>query len=425
MNVKLFKKKDFRLLMVGKTISLVGTQLQDFALSLYVLKITGSAAAFASVLAITLIPQLILGPIAGVFVDWFDRKKIIVYLDLIQCAIVGGYTVLFHFNGQLNLKDIYILVISLTFCSLIFQPAASTIIPTIIEKKDLLEANAANTFLSKIGSLIAPALAGTLFGFYGLFVIFIFNSISFLVSAICEIIITIPKMNKKPDKITFKNFFNDFGEGIKFIKNKRIILNIIILALVVNFVGDPVFSIGLTYISKKILLVSDFKYGIIQSIFVSSMLVSPLIAGIVNKKLCLGKIIFFDILFTSIFIAIMSIVPVPSFLRLFNHNTIPYVSLAAVIFLIGLVSSIGNIALGTFFQQQIPLNMMGRVGTVMNSVSMAAIPLGQMIFGFMYDKVSAYICVLIPAVVLFIASITLTRNLDEKESNEINKIVTD
>lgn len=425
MNVKLFKKKDFRLLMVGKTISLVGTQLQDFALSLYVLKITGSAAAFASVLAITLIPQLILGPIAGVFVDWFDRKKIIVYLDLIQCVIVGGYTVLFHFNGQLNLKDIYILVISLTFCSLIFQPAASTIIPTIIEKKDLLEANAANTFLSKIGSLIAPALAGTLFGFYGLFVIFIFNSISFLVSAICEIIITIPKMNKKPDKITFKNFFNDFGAGIKFIKNKRVILNIIILALVVNFVGDPVFSIGLTYISKKILLVSDFKYGIIQSIFVSSMLVSPLIAGIVNKKLSLGKIIFFDILFTSIFIAIMSIVPVPSFLRLFNHNTIPYVSLAAVIFLIGLVSSIGNIALGTFFQQQIPLNMMGRVGTVMNSVSMAAIPLGQMIFGFMYDKVPAYICVLIPAAVLFIASITLTRNLDEKESNEINKIVTD
>lgn len=401
--------------MIGKTASLVGTQMQSFALSLYVLKTTGSATAFASVLAVTIIPQLILGPIAGVFVDWFDRKKIIVYLDLLQGIIVALYALIYYFNGEISLRFVYALVISLTLCSVLFQPAASTIIPTIINKEELLEANSINTFTMKIGNLVAPALAGILFGFYGLLVIFIFNSVSFIISSICEMIINIPKLNKKPEKITFKAFLNDFSEGISFIKNKKTIFQIILIGLVLNFVGDPVFSIGITFISKKVLQVSDFQYGTIESIFVSSMLISPLIANKIGSSYKLSKIIFLDILFTAIFIGVMAIVPLPAFLSNFDSNLIPYICLTAIIFLIGLVTSIGNIALGTYFQQQIPLNMMGRVGTVMNSVSMGAIPLGQMIFGFLYDKVPSYICIIIPAVILFVVSITLTGNLGDKD----------
>lgn len=415
MKMKLFKKKDFSLLMIGKTASLVGTQMQSFALSLYVLKTTGSATAFASVLAVTIIPQLILGPIAGVFVDWFDRKKIIVYLDLLQGIIVALYALIYYFNGEISLRFVYALVISLTLCSVLFQPAASTIIPTIINKEELLEANSINTFTMKIGNLVAPALAGILFGFYGLLVIFIFNSVSFIISSICEMIINIPKLNKKPEKITFKAFLNDFSEGISFIKNKKTIFQIILIGLVLNFVGDPVFSIGITFISKKVLQVSDFQYGTIESIFVSSMLISPLIANKIGSSYKLSKIIFLDILFTAIFIGVMAIVPLPAFLSNFDSNLIPYICLTAIIFLIGLVTSIGNIALGTYFQQQIPLNMMGRVGTVMNSVSIGAIPLGQMIFGFLYDKVPSYICIIIPAVILFVVSITLTGNLGDKD----------
>ncbi|HBA05094.1 MAG TPA: MFS transporter, partial [Clostridium sp.] len=61
MNFKLLKQKNFLLLMLGKLVSLVGSEMQGFALSLYVLKITGSAAKFASVLAITLVPKIIIG----------------------------------------------------------------------------------------------------------------------------------------------------------------------------------------------------------------------------------------------------------------------------------------------------------------------------------------------------------------------------
>jgi len=102
MNVKLLKEKNFSLLMFGKFISLTGTQMQEFALSLYVLKITGSATLFASVIIVAMIPQLLLSPIAGVFADWLDRKKIIVYLDIISGILVGIFATIYMINGELT-----------------------------------------------------------------------------------------------------------------------------------------------------------------------------------------------------------------------------------------------------------------------------------------------------------------------------------
>lgn len=76
--------------MCGKVVSLMGSNMQQFVLSLYVLAITGSATMFATVLAISIIPRLLLSPIAGVFGDWFHRKKTIVTMDLINGVVVGG-----------------------------------------------------------------------------------------------------------------------------------------------------------------------------------------------------------------------------------------------------------------------------------------------------------------------------------------------
>jgi len=249
MNWKLLGDKNFSLLMFGKLISLTGTQMQDFALSLYVLKITGSATLFASVIIVAMIPQLLLSPIAGVFSDWLDRKKTIVYLDLLSGILVGIFATIFLIRGELSLPYIYILVIVLTLTSSLYQPAIGTIIPTIIKKEDLVDANGISSLVMNIGNLLAPLLAGIFFGFYGLFLILAVNCISFLVAALGELFIQIPKVTNMPKEINFKTFSYDFMEGIKFIRGKKLLLYIIILAPILNFVFSPLSSIGITYIS--------------------------------------------------------------------------------------------------------------------------------------------------------------------------------
>lgn len=424
MNVKLFKQKDFSLLMLGKLISFMGTRIQNFALSLYVLKLTGSAAKFASVLAVTFIPEIILGPIAGVFVDWFDRKKIIVSLDMIRGIIVGIYAFIFILKGELSLGDIYVLVISISLASLIFQPAVSTVIPSIVKKEDLVDANGINSVILNLGNLAAPAIGGILFGLYGILAILVINAVSFILSSVSEMFIDIPKTNKKPEKISFNSFSRDFLEGIKFIKNKRIMFNIILLGLVLNFVFPPLGSMGRVYISKEILKVSDSQYGISESIFVIAMLIAPFLVTKISKRIKLGKIIFLDIVITSILGLIMALIPSSFYLNLFSNNFVPYISMIVIGFMIGLITSIGNIAIYTMFQKEVHLEVMGRVSTVMNTGFMAAIPFGQMIFGVLFDKIEAWICISLSSVILFVTIMIFRRSLcsneDEDEDNNIN-----
>ncbi|WP_291584114.1 MFS transporter [Clostridium sp. UBA6640] len=423
MNFKLLKQKDFLLLMLGKLVSLIGSEMQGFALSLYVLKITGSATKFASVLSITLIPKLILGPIAGVIIDWIDRKKVIVYLDMLSGIIIGIYAVLYIVNGELSLGSIYVLAVLLSFISLLFQPAINTVLPSIVEKEELAGANGINSLVMSIGNLIAPAVAGFIFGIYGMSVVLIVNSISFILSSISEMFINIPKVNNKPEKININTFVYDFSQGIKFIKDKKIIANIIVLACIVNFAVPPISSIGLAFISKQILKITDYQYGMLQCFFVASMMVATFVINKVTKKITIGKIIFLDIFITSILIAVMAIIPSTFYLNLFSSNLIPYISLIIIIFMIGLIISIGNIALGTMFQQEVPLEIMGRVGTVMSSISMAAMPLGQMLFGFLFDEIEAWMCIAIASSIFLIVSLIFKKSLCADDEND--KLIVD
>lgn len=428
MKMYLVKQRDFSLLIFGKIVSSIGSQMQGFALSLYVLGITGSATKFASVLAITIIPRLILGPIAGVFADWFDKKKMMVALDILSGIIIGIFVLIYRITGGLDMTHIYILSITLSLIGVIFQPVTSSILPSIIKKEELVDGNGLSSFVMDLGNLLSPALAGILMGSYGLYVILIINSISFILSGISEAFIRIPKINSKPQNITIKSFTNDFKDGITFIKNKKLIFNIILLCLVINFAYNPVFSIGLTYISKQILMVSDFQYGLMESMLVVSMLIAPFICSSMYNKFKGGKMYFYIILFSGSLLGILSLVPSNFYLNLFDNNFIPYVSIIVITFFIGLITSLANITMNTMFQEQVPLNLMGRVSSVMGAVCMAAIPFGQMVFGYMYDKVSASICILISSIILIITILLFRKSLfncdNENEiKNELSETI--
>jgi len=145
--MKLLKQKDFTLLIVGKLVSLLGSNMQQFALSLYVLKITGSAVIFAAMLSISIFPRLLLSPIAGVFGDWFDRKRTIVLLDFINSIIIGTFAIIYISSGSLSILMIYILVILLEITEIFFGSAMSAVMPSIVKKEDLIEANSLNSLV--------------------------------------------------------------------------------------------------------------------------------------------------------------------------------------------------------------------------------------------------------------------------------------
>ena len=364
MNLKLIKRKDFSLLILGKLVSLLGSNMQQFALSLYVLALTGSATIFASMLSISILPRIILSPIAGVFGDWFDRKKTIVLLDFLNSIIIGTFAVIYIINGSISIPMIYILVILLEITEIFFHSAMSAVLPSIVEKEELLEANSLNSLVMNIGNILAPVLASFIYGAFGMRVILIVNSISFLLSAISEMFINIPKNHKAPKKINMNVFKTDLMEGINIIKSNRLISTMISLGTIINFCIGPLFSIGLIFIIKEVLKTNDFQFGIFQMILSASMLVAPILCGSIIKKVKIGRLCFTSFIFISFLILIMAIIPSNIFINAFNTNIIPYIGLLSISFMVGILATVANIALGTLFNQIVPLELMGRTSTV-------------------------------------------------------------
>lgn len=410
MKINLLKDKNFSLLMFGKITSLIGSYMQSFALSLFVLNTTGSASKFASILAVALIPELILSPFAGVIVDWFDRKKILIILDLASGAVVTIFAIMYFITGEMPLSYIYILVITLSLISTIDNPTLQTIIPTITKKEDLVEANALNSLIMSIGNVISPAIAAVVYGGFGLEAVFIVNSISFFISAISEIFLLIPKNIKEKGKLSLKSFTREFKEGIGFIKKRKDIINIISLAMILNF-SFGAFTIGSIYISKSILKVSDFQYGIVDSIGVIGMIVATFFVGWLSKKNSVGKNIYSSLMIASIALSGYAVVAFDSLVSISGSKIYLYLLMLIVTFTICLFIALANTFLNTNFQYIVPLDFMGRVSTVMGTGCMIAMPLSNMMYGYLFDKISLPIIFLISSGIMILAVLSYKRKL--------------
>lgn len=410
MNLSLLKNKNFSLLILGGIISSIGNKMLSISLSLYVLKETGSAAKFASILAVSLIPTILLWPISGVISDWFNKKKILIISDIFSGVIVLFFALKFLTIGSLSINSIYILVILLSIISTIYTPTTMSVIPYIIDKDNLIDANGINSILQNMSSILAPIIGTALFSFYGIFFILFLDSISFLLASIGEMFINIPS-NPLKNTINFNSFFTDFKDGIIFIKSKKLLLTILLLGLAVNLVYSPIISIGFNYISKITLNISDYQIGILNSIITISTFFAPFLCKLISPKLKLGKILFLDIIFQSFLFLLLAISSSTLYINLFSSKLVPYISLIVIGFFLNLICCTGNLALTTLIQKETPLSYIGRVQSTLSSLLIASTPIGQIIFGFLFDTFITPICILLASIILFITILLLKNPL--------------
>lgn len=386
--MEIMKNKNFRRLIIGQATSQFGSNMQQFALSLYVLALTGSATIFASIIAISILPRLILSPVAGVFGDWFDRKKSIVRLDLLNGVLIGIYAVYFYLNGSLSLPSIYVLVVLLEITEIFFGCSMAAVVPSMLPKEKLLEANRIKAIVSSFSNIASPVIASALYAFLGIQVLLIVNAVSFIISALSEMTIEIPKLNKKPVKIDLNSFVTDLKEGIRIVRDTKMIRLIISMGVIINFSLSALFGVGVLYIVLEIMKASEVEYGLITTAMATSMLIGPLLLGKVISKVKVGKLFISSFALINLFIFLMAILSTDAFLSLFDTNLIPLIILGVLVFLSGMLSTLVNVSVGTLFDTLVPIEFMGRTASITNLCLLIATPIGQILFGFGIDFLS-------------------------------------
>lgn len=398
MNRNLLKNKDFSLLMVATFISTVGTIVQNTALSLYVLDTTQSSVKFASVLVLSSLPQLILGPFCGVISDWVDRKKFMVILNMISAMVIIVPTILL-FNNKITLSVIYAIVITLGFIMAFYSPTSAGVIRIIVKDKNLSDAYAINSLIDSIEYMIAPMIGAIVYSLFGLKIIFLLNGLSFILAAILQFKIHIPLKKETIDKLSFKKFNSDFIQGITYIFNNKNLWYLAVTIMLFNFFSAPLFSVGTGYIAKLQFKVSNEQFSLIETIGVIASFMGPFLYAFTKNKISLQKLFQLSIFISAILILLISLISTNFINNLFGS----YVLYLILFFIISLVEGPLNIAIMTLIQNSIDIEYIGRSNGIITTMFIGLVPLGQLFYGMLFD----YMYIAIPYVISAIAYIAL------------------
>ncbi|CEN31165.1 macrolide-efflux protein [[Clostridium] sordellii] len=399
--IKLFNK-NFTLLVIGQIISLFGNSILRFALPLYLLDITKSATLFGAVSACSLIPMVTVTPFGGIIADRVNKRNIMVALDFLTAILILAF--LFSI-GKFNL--VFMLIITLMTLYGIqgaYQPTVQASIPLLVDRENLLPGNAVINQVSSLAGLLGPIIGGILYGFYGLIPILIASIICFFISAVMEIFI---KISYKKRQTTFSAFAivkEDFKTSLTFIfKNRPVIFKTIFIISCFNLVLSSLIMIGIPVIITQILNMSSQAYGVTQGLLAFGGLFGGIMTGVLVKKI---KIYHSHII---LLIAILGLVPI-GFVIMFNVTPMTsYVVITACCFLIMAVSTLFSIQILTFIQSETPSHLTGKVISFCLAMTMCSQPIGQIIYGYLFEvfKDDTYIiifmAVLISSLIAFMS----------------------
>lgn len=427
-NEKLFNR-NFTLMILAQFISIFGNSLQRFALSLYILDLTGSAAIFATILSVTLIPQILLAPFGGAIADRFNKKHIMIVLDTL-CGILLILFALLLPTTSSPVPVIGFLMCTFAVMQSIYDPSVRASIPVMVTENNLTSANSVVSQVSALSNLAAPVAAGFLYGAFGIEVIFILNIISFLFSAGMEVFLSIPYTRQKLAGMPLIIFAHDIKSSLSFlIHEKRILFYMLLVACSFNLFLSPIYSIGLPYMEKIIFGVSDQLYGISEGFVGLGMITGALLTGKLSKKIPITKLYYY--FFTLVILIIgMGCTTLP---LIRGTGTVSYLSYGIFTFLGFLFSiclAIIDILCITFLQLETPAEIMGKVMALVTSLSLALMPMGQILFGALYEFFAAseiiiymIVALIITVGTLFIYRLTFSEAFQSTKT--VQKLVTE
>jgi DHA3 family macrolide efflux protein-like MFS transporter len=337
-----FRKRDFSLLWTAQLVSTIGSSLTDLAAGILVFRITGSALSVGLMLMATAVPSLIVGLVAGVFVDRFDRKKILMASDLIRAALVASIP---FFIG-INVALLYVIVLINSAVKQFFDPANDSVLPDIASDEELAAANSFLSISSFGSTAIGFAAAGLLAASFDIEWAFWIDSLTFLFSASCVLFVRI-RPTVTEERSTVGVVIANLREGIGYLAGSSLLRTLFL-------VGAPVFfSFGLWNVlllpfATRALHATTFEYGLQEGLTSVGFVVGSLLMARYGDRLREGTWM------VGSFLA-MGIIGV-----LYGTSTNVLFAIAMVM-LSGFFNSPSSIARRLILQRNVPREMRGRV----------------------------------------------------------------
>lgn len=339
------------ILLGGIGISNVGAWVYLIALNLIILNETGSPLAIAILYILRPIATICSNAWAGSLIDRVNTRRLMIGLDISRAICIA----LIPFLP--SLIYVYVLAFIINMGSAIFQPTSMVYMTKLIPEEDRQRFNALRSFINSCGSLIGPAIAGILFWMGTPYTAIYMNAVALFLSAL--IIMMLPNVDsrlKETDRqsFTWDLIKNDFRVVFNFSKDNTYVTKIYLL-----FSGTTIFMIAIDSLeaafAKGVLSISDTNYGFLLSVFGAGIIIGSIINSLFSKQLAVNLLIGIGTIFTSI-----------GYLLYYSSSS--FFSAAPGVFLMGFAVTFANTGYWTFYQNHVPVRMMGRFESIFSVI---------------------------------------------------------
>jgi MFS family permease len=371
---QMLARRDFRLLWLGQSVSILGDQFYLVALPWLVLSLTGSSVALGSILLTATVMRVAFQLVGGASSDMFSQRKMMIASSLVRAAVCAILTALVLFN-KIHLWHLFIIVAIFGMADAFFSPALKAFIPGIIPKENLVAGNSLLSTSSLLAMFLGPSLAGILISVAGMGGAFAFDTGSFVFVAGCLLLMrSRPTSNIAPEQIIAKTnarrsqFFTSIGEGLRYTFYEPTLRALVTITAVVEFAFAGPFTVGLASLANVKFAGGAAAFGAMLSSLGGGLLVGTLVVGATHAKYSFGKTILWLTTGLGIGLTLLGLVP----------NVIWACVLMS---LIGIIAGYIQVLIASWLQTKSDPQLRGRVMSVVMLSAYGLTPLSYLLTG--------------------------------------------
>lgn len=390
------KQKEYLKIILASLINRFGDSIDAIAFTWLVYALTGSAAWSALIFAVNQLPSVLLQPFAGALVEELDKKKLMVYTDIVRGVTTLGLVMLYLSN---HLSPWMMLLFTLINSSVeAFRlPAGLAVVPKILDEKYYTYGTSLNSTLSTVVQLIGLGAAGIIIGTFGIGCAIAIDGFSFFGSAIILSFLHLQEDNLSKEKLQVKEYITTLKEGVIYLKNQPVIRNFCLLAVLLNAILTPLNSLQTPLIYEVLgggsELLSAFSLA-----FTVGMGIGSFVYPFLSDRL--------PIRIQFIGLGILTGIEMYSYTlgEHFRSQIIAIYALTIIVSLLfGMTISIMLSALSVHFMKTVKQEYLARVGSIFNAGACAATPAASFVISAFTAfipvaqiiRISALLCVII------------------------------
>jgi len=354
---------------VGQAVSLLGSGLVQFALVWYMTEKTGSATVLAMATFVALLPRVLLGPFAGALVDRLNRKMIMIVSDTAVALATFALVVLFHL-GIAQIWHIYVALFVRSLCGSFQYPAMQASTSLMVPREHFARLGGINQAMYGVIDIVSPPLGALLISVMAMQAVLAIDLVTAAIAiALLALFVHVPQPLRAEtvEALTPERVLADVRNGLKYAVGWSGLFKVMVMASLINMLATPAFSLLPLMVTKI--------YG--KGAAEVAWLESALGLGIVAGGLLLGVWGGFRRRTATTLTGLIGMGAGITILGLTDSST--YGLAVAMMGVVGLMNALANGALGAIMQTKIPVEMQGRIFTVIGSLSSAASPLGMLL----------------------------------------------